>query len=164
MCGEATFLQIASKDSASDEHTIEHSFLVNPKRRWFGRAWADAKLILVMKGQGFRCVIGETHTAMCITTSTLHLDAHNIGIQERRISVQHWKNTQDSRDGHRQITRIALYVSTRTWTTLRFKEQGNGNAQAYCAWPCDATKLCGVEKHEDLCLDFLRMALMHPRC
>ena len=78
LCGEATFLLIASKNVASDEHTIEHSFLVNPKRRWFGRAWADAKLILVMKGQGFRCVIGETHTAMCITTSTLHLDAHNI--------------------------------------------------------------------------------------
>ena len=37
--------------------------------------------------------------------------------------MQHWKNSHDSRDGHRQIIWIALYVSTRTWTTLRFKEQ-----------------------------------------
>ena len=81
-----------------------------------------------------------------------------------RISVQHWKNSHESRDGHLQIIRIALYVSTRTSTTLGFKKLGNRNAQAYWAWPCDATKLCGVEKHEDLCLDFLRMVLMHQRC
>ena len=28
--------------------------------------------------KGFRCIIGETHTAMYVTTSTLHLDAHHI--------------------------------------------------------------------------------------
>ncbi len=64
--------------------------------------------------------------------------------------MQHWKNLHDSRDGHLQTIWIALYVSTRTSTTLGFKEQGNGDAQAYWAWPCDAlnsvawkdTKIC----------------------
>ena len=74
--------------------------------------------------------------------------------------MQHWKNSHESRDGHLQIIRIALYVSTRTSTTLGFMEQGNGDAQAYWAWPCDATKLCGVENHKDLYLDYLRMVLM----
>ena len=40
-----------------------------------------------------------------------------------RISVQHWKNLHDSRDGHLQIIWIALYVSTRTSTTFGFKNQ-----------------------------------------
>ncbi len=56
-------------------------------------------------------------------------------------------------------------VLSRTSMTLGFKEQGNGDAQDYWAWPCVATELCGIEGHKDLfSLDVLRMVLMHQIC
>ena len=45
-----------------------------------------------------------------------------------------------------------------------FQTAGQWNAQDYWAWPCDAAKLCDIEKHKELCSVFVRMVLMHQIC